>query len=207
MQAIGEISKSRRIITVLKNPSLCLFNSLERVNSSQAAENGSELSSPALCRHFHFTTSGFLRGNHLPVKSYCLKCIMPISTHSMLMYAPYSTEASAVENDSAGDHYFLLHAKQHRDVKLMVEVMKLVKKNELALQPGKADLVFRKLDLISKYGKGFVTSGVSLRQTSFDLWMEFAARKGDSVSLWKIEKWRSETMKQHTLATHIVVAY
>lgn len=36
-----------------------------------------------------------------------------------------------------------LHAKQHCDVKLMVEVMKLVKKNELPLQPGTADLVFR----------------------------------------------------------------
>ncbi|CAI9776860.1 unnamed protein product [Fraxinus pennsylvanica] len=227
MQAIGAISKSRRFIRVLKNPSPCFFNSPERVKLSQAAENCSELSSPALCRRFHFTSSGTLHGNHLPMESYCQETIMRIPTHIMLTYAPYSTEANVAENDSAGtakevydkmlkcvaekkncsECLVVLNDKQHRDVKLMVEAMKLVKKNELALQPGKADLVFRicydteRWDLISKYGKGFVTSGVSLRQTSFDLWMEFAARKGESVSLWKMEKWRSETMKQHTLAT------
>ncbi|KAL2506701.1 hypothetical protein Adt_22322 [Abeliophyllum distichum] len=308
MQAMGVISKSCRVIRVLKNPSPCFFNSAEVVNSSQTGENGSELSSPALCRGFHFTSSGIFRGNHLQVESNSQKNIMQITKHSMLTYAPYSTDASAVDNDSAGTakevydkmlicvsekrtappnawlwslvercsnnedikllfdilqrlrllrlsnlrihnnfnsalcrevtkacarvgavdfgkkalwkhnlygltpdigsaHHLLLHAKQHRDVKLMVEVMKLVKKNELPLQPGTADLVFSicydtdRWDLISKYGKRFVTSGVSLRQASFDLWMEFAARKGDSVSLWKIEKWRSEAMKQHSLAT------
>lgn len=35
-----------------------------------------------------------------------------------------------------------------------------------------------KFDLMTKYGKRFVTSGVKLRQTSFDMWMEFAAKKG-----------------------------
>ncbi|XP_022861789.1 uncharacterized protein LOC111382142 [Olea europaea var. sylvestris] len=308
MQATGVISKSRRVIRVLKNLSPCSFNSPEGVNLSQAAENGSELRSPALCRRFHFTSSGTLHGNCLPMESYCQESITRIPTHIVLTSAPYSTEVSAVENDSAGTakevydkmlncvaekrtappnawlwsllekcsnhedikllfdilqrlrllrlsnlripdnfnsalcrevtkacarvgaidfgkkalwkhnlygltpdigsaHHLLLHAKQHRDVKLMVEVMKLVKKNELPLQPGTADLVFSicydtdRWDLISKYGKRFVTSGVRLRQTSFDMWMEFAARKGDSVSLWKIEKWRSELMKQHSLAT------
>ncbi|KAL3812820.1 hypothetical protein ACJIZ3_014088 [Penstemon smallii] len=109
--------------------------------------------------------------------------------------------------DIASAHFLLLHAKQHNDVNLMVEVMKLVKKNELPLQPGTADILFGiccsadRWDLISKYGKRFVKSGVSLRQTSFDLWMDFAARKGDVESLWKIEKWRSEAMKKHSLLT------
>lgn len=40
-----------------------------------------------------------------------------------------------------------LHAKQHNDVKLMVEVMKLVKKNDLPLQPGMADIVFRYMSI------------------------------------------------------------
>ncbi|KAG8375308.1 hypothetical protein BUALT_Bualt10G0086800 [Buddleja alternifolia] len=109
--------------------------------------------------------------------------------------------------DIGSAHHLLLHAKQHNDVNLMIEVMKLVKKNELPLQPGTADIIFSicysadRFDLISKYGKRFVKSGVNLRQTSFGLWMEFAAKKGDVESLWKIENWRSESMKQHSLST------
>ncbi|KAL2557545.1 uncharacterized protein Fot_02284 [Forsythia ovata] len=41
-----------------EEPVTVFFNSAEGVNSSQAGENGSELSSPALCRRFHFTSSG-----------------------------------------------------------------------------------------------------------------------------------------------------
>lgn len=109
--------------------------------------------------------------------------------------------------DIGSAHHLLLHAKQHNDVKLMVEVMQLVKKNDLPLQPGTADIVFsiccnaNRWDLISKYGKRFVKSGVSLRQTSFDLWMEFTAKKGDVESLWKIESLRSQAMKQHSVST------
>lgn len=36
-----------------------------------------------------------------------------------------------------------LFAKDHKDAKLMVEVMKLLKRNNLPLQPGTADIVFR----------------------------------------------------------------
>jgi hypothetical protein len=33
-------------------------------------------------------------------------------------------------------------------------------------------------ELMSKYSKKFVKAGVKLRQTSFDVWMEFAAKTG-----------------------------
>lgn len=36
-----------------------------------------------------------------------------------------------------------LHAKDQNDAKLMVEIMDLLKKNDLPLQPGTADIVFR----------------------------------------------------------------
>ncbi|XP_057806004.1 uncharacterized protein LOC131020965 [Salvia miltiorrhiza] len=104
-------------------------------------------------------------------------------------------------------HQLLLHAKEHNDAKLMVKVIKAVLKNDLPLQPGTADIVFSiccntdRWDLITKNGKRFVKSGVSLRQTSFEKWMEFAARKGDVESLWKIENWRSQAMKQHSVST------
>ncbi|KAK7348206.1 hypothetical protein VNO80_22756 [Phaseolus coccineus] len=107
----------------------------------------------------------------------------------------------------ASAHYLLLYAKDHNDTKLLVEVMKLLKKNDLPLQPGTADIVFSicyNTDdwvLISKYAERFVKAGVKLRQTSFETWMQFAAKRGDTKSLWKIEKLRSDTMKQHTLAT------
>ncbi|KAL6971341.1 hypothetical protein U1Q18_031019 [Sarracenia purpurea var. burkii] len=102
-------------------------------------------------------------------------------------------------------HHLLLYAKQHNDAKLLVEIMKLLKRNDLPLQPGTADIVFSiccntdNWELMSKYSKRFVTAGVKLRKTSFDVWMEFAAKIGDVDSLWKIEKLRSESMKQHTL--------
>ncbi|KAM7485124.1 hypothetical protein LguiA_001133 [Lonicera macranthoides] len=107
----------------------------------------------------------------------------------------------------ASAHSLLLYAKQKNDAKLMVEIMKLLKKNDLRLQPGTADIVFSicyntgNWDLISKYSKWFVKAGAKLRQTSFDVWMDFAAKIGDTDSLWKIEKLRSESMKKHTLAT------
>lgn len=104
-------------------------------------------------------------------------------------------------------HHLLLYAKQHNDANLMVEIMKLLKRNDLPMQPGTADIVFSicyntdRWDLMSKYAKRFVMAGVKLRQTSFELWMEFAAKEGDVDSLWKIEKLRSESMKSHTLVT------
>ena len=33
-------------------------------------------------------------------------------------------------------------------------------------------------ELLSKYSKRFIKAGVKLRQTSFDVWMEFAAKIG-----------------------------
>ncbi|XP_060187616.1 uncharacterized protein LOC132616877 isoform X2 [Lycium barbarum] len=108
-------------------------------------------------------------------------------------------------------HCLLLFAKKHNDVKLLVDIMNLVKKNDLILQPGTADIVFSicsqtdNWDLICKYGKRFVKAGVKLRKTSLDTWMEFAS-KIDVDALWKIEKIRSETMKEHTLATGISCA-
>ncbi|XP_030923743.1 uncharacterized protein LOC115950659 [Quercus lobata] len=104
-------------------------------------------------------------------------------------------------------HHLLLYAKNHNDAKLMVEIMKLLKRNDLPLQPGTADIVFSicyntdNWELMSKYSKRFVKAGVKLRQTAFDVWMEFAAKIGDTETLWKIEKLRSESMKQHSLVT------
>lgn len=104
-------------------------------------------------------------------------------------------------------HHLLLYAKNHNDAKLMVEIMKLLKRNDLPLQPGTADIVLSicyntdNWELMSKYSKRFVKAGVKLRQTAFDVWMEFAAKIGDTETLWKIEKLRSESMKQHSLVT------
>ncbi|CAN4109982.1 unnamed protein product [Withania somnifera] len=109
-------------------------------------------------------------------------------------------------------HHLLLFAKQHNNVKLLVEIMNLVKKNDLILQPGTADIVFSicsqtdNWDLICKYGKRFFKAGVKLRKTSLDTWMEFASKIGDVDALWKIEKIRSETMKEHTLGSGLSCA-
>ncbi|KAJ4954207.1 hypothetical protein NE237_031039 [Protea cynaroides] len=102
-------------------------------------------------------------------------------------------------------HYLLFYAKEQKDTELMVEIMRLLKRNSLPFQPGTADIVFRicyetdNWELISKYSKKFIKAGVKLRRTTFDTWMEFAAKRGDADSLWKIEKLRSDSMEQHTL--------
>ncbi|XP_071735908.1 uncharacterized protein [Rutidosis leptorrhynchoides] len=107
----------------------------------------------------------------------------------------------------ASAHNILLYAKKHNDVKLMVDVMKLLKANDLPLQPGTADIIFsicyntNSWDLMCKYAKRFVKAGVKLRRTSFDTWMTFAAKLGDVDSLWKVEKLRSEVMKTHTIGS------
>lgn len=107
----------------------------------------------------------------------------------------------------ASAHHLLSYAKERKDAQLMVEIMKLVKRNDLPLQPGTADIVFRicydtdEWELICKYSKSFLKAGVKLRKTTFDTWMEFAAKRGDTDSLWQIEKLRSESTNQHTLAS------
>ncbi|KAH0863089.1 hypothetical protein HID58_080300 [Brassica napus] len=73
---------------------------------------------------------------------------------------------------------------EHKNSELMEEVMTLLKTNDLPLQPGTADLVFRichdtdKWDLQGKYSKRFSKAGVKLRTTTFDVWMDFAANRG-----------------------------
>lgn len=107
----------------------------------------------------------------------------------------------------ASANHLLSYALEHKDAKLMEEVMKLLKRNDLPLQPGTADLVFRichdtdNWDLLAKYSKKFSKAEVKLRKTTFDSWMEFAAKRGDTESLWKVDKLRSETYSQHTLSS------
>ncbi|KFK22962.1 hypothetical protein AALP_AAs50914U000400 [Arabis alpina] len=107
----------------------------------------------------------------------------------------------------ASAHHLLSHALEHKDSELMDEVMKLLKTNDLPLQSGTADLVFRichdtdKWDLLGKYSKKFSKAGVKLRKTSFDTWMEFAAKRGDTESLWKTDQLRSETYSKHSLSS------
>ncbi|XP_061994108.1 uncharacterized protein LOC133712045 [Rosa rugosa] len=104
-------------------------------------------------------------------------------------------------------HHLLTYAKEHNDVKLMMDVMTLLKENNLPLQSGTADIVFSicyntdNWKLMSKYSKRFVEAGVKLRRSAFDVWMEFAAKIGDVESLWEIEKLRSESQKQHTVVS------
>jgi hypothetical protein len=112
----------------------------------------------------------------------------------------------------ASAHHLLTYAKKNKDAKLMEEVMKLMKPNDLPLQSSTADLVFSicydtdKWDLITKYSKRFIRAGIKLRETTFDTWMQFAALRGDTKSLWKIEELRAGSMKQHTLATGLSCA-
>ncbi|CAA0395371.1 unnamed protein product [Arabidopsis thaliana] len=107
----------------------------------------------------------------------------------------------------ASAHHLMSYALEHKNSELMEEVMQLLKTNDLPLQPGTADLVFRichdtdKWDLLAKYSKKFSKAGVKLRKTTFDVWMEFAAKRGDTEALWKVDKQRSETYNQHTLST------
>ncbi|KAG8099155.1 hypothetical protein GUJ93_ZPchr0013g35725 [Zizania palustris] len=90
-------------------------------------------------------------------------------------------------------HFLLKHAKEKNDTKLMERIMEVLQRNSLPLQPGTADIVFSicyntdRWDLLSKYATRFVKSGVKLRGTTFDIWMEFAAKVGDSQSIWKIK--------------------
>ncbi|KAJ4881188.1 Uncharacterized protein Rs2_38243 [Raphanus sativus] len=55
-----------------------------------------------------------------------------------------------------------------------------------------------KWDLLAKYSKKFSKDRVKLRKTTFDVSMDFAAKRGDTESLWKVDKLRSETYNQHT---------
>ncbi|MCL7044632.1 hypothetical protein MKW94_014794 [Papaver nudicaule] len=104
-------------------------------------------------------------------------------------------------------HKLLMHAKKHKNATFVEEIMKLLKENHLPLQPGTADLlssICYKTDnweLLMKYSKKFLKSGMKLRLTTLGTWMEFAARRGDVEYLWKIEKMRSDVTDKHNLAS------
>ncbi|XP_020596365.1 uncharacterized protein LOC110036301 [Phalaenopsis equestris] len=109
-------------------------------------------------------------------------------------------------------HRLLLHAKEHNDVKLMEKIMDVLKKNLLPLQPGTADIVFsicynaNNWELLSKYAKRFLKAGVKLHRPAYDNLMEFAAKMGDSKSIWKTEQHRSKHLKWHTFGTGFACA-
>ncbi|KAK3127967.1 hypothetical protein QOZ80_7AG0580780 [Eleusine coracana subsp. coracana] len=109
-------------------------------------------------------------------------------------------------------HYLLQHAKEHNDTKLMANLMQVLTKNYMPLQPGTADIVFSicynadRWDLLSKYAERFVKAGVKLHRTAFDIWMEFAARVGDSQAIWSINSLRGKSVKFYTLATGFACA-
>lgn len=107
----------------------------------------------------------------------------------------------------ASAHYLLRHAKECNDHNLMERILRILQKNGLPLQPGTADIVFSicyntdKWELITKYSRKFIKSGVKLHQTTFETWMEFAANRGDVASLWEIEKLRCNYTKNQTLSS------
>ncbi|XP_078433101.1 uncharacterized protein LOC144704529 isoform X2 [Wolffia australiana] len=107
----------------------------------------------------------------------------------------------------ASAHYMLRHAKKNNDTKLMVDIMKLLSRNSLPLQAGTADIVFsicynaKRWDLISKFSKVFVQADVKLHRATFDSWMEFAAKMGDPLAIWEIEKLRTNAIKHHTVSS------
>lgn len=109
-------------------------------------------------------------------------------------------------------HYLLLHAKKKSDVILLEKIMDVIEKNNLPLQPGTADIVFsicykaKKWSLITKYSTKFVEAGVKLHRGAYDTWMEFAAKRGDAKSIWKIEALRSKSVKKQTLASGLSCA-
>ncbi|NP_001149561.2 adenyl cyclase [Zea mays] len=109
-------------------------------------------------------------------------------------------------------HYLLQHAKEQNDNKLMENVIHVLSKNFLPLQPGTADIVFSicynadRWDLLSKYAERFVKAGVKLHRAAFDIWMDFAAKVGDSQSIWHINSLRGRSVKHYTLATGFACA-
>jgi hypothetical protein len=104
-------------------------------------------------------------------------------------------------------HYLLKHAKEKNDTKLMGSIMQVLQRNSMPLQPGTADIVFSicynadRWDLLSKYARRFVKSEVKLHGASFDIWMDFAAKVGDSQSIWNINSLRGKSVKRYNLAT------
>nr|CAB3455265.1 unnamed protein product [Digitaria exilis] len=109
-------------------------------------------------------------------------------------------------------HYLLQNAKTVNDTKLMESIMQVLRRNSLPLQPGTADIVFSicynadRWDLLSKYADRFVKADVKLHRTAFDIWMEFAAKVGDSQSIWDINSLRGKSVKHYTLATGFACA-
>ncbi|KAJ3683758.1 hypothetical protein LUZ60_013985 [Juncus effusus] len=109
-------------------------------------------------------------------------------------------------------HHLLMRAKELNDINLMEKVMQALQRNSLPLQPGTADILFsicynaNKWETLNKYAKKFIKAGVKLRRSAFEIWMDFAAKVGDSEAIWNINSLRGSAIKQHTLVTGFACA-
>ncbi|KAJ3699942.1 hypothetical protein LUZ61_003647 [Rhynchospora tenuis] len=104
-------------------------------------------------------------------------------------------------------HYLLMYAKERYDVKLMKKIVHAMEHNSLPPQPGTVDIIFsicyntNAWETLFMYARRFVKAGVKLRRSSYDIWMEVAARIGDSDAIWKINSLRGSVSKQYTVAS------
>ncbi|KAK9145347.1 hypothetical protein Sjap_005250 [Stephania japonica] len=102
-----------------------------------------------------------------------------------LRVAEACARVGAINFGSLANVLLPLYAKKQNDAKLMVEIVKLIKRNHLPLQPSTADIVFR---------------------ISVHTFVRLSILRGDLESLWRIEELRSDFTKQHTLSSSLSCA-
>ena len=114
---------------------------------------------------------------------------------------------------SVGSANMLLrHAKLHKDVKFMRQVLRAMAANDVRPTQTTADLILRlckeggEINLMFSLAKEYHTAGLTFHDSLFDVLISNAANVGDPKLVHEIQTWRVKQGLQHSTASAVAMA-
>jgi len=109
-------------------------------------------------------------------------------------------------------HLLLKHAREQKDLKLMLQVLKTMVTNDVRPVPATADIILRTckeagdMELLLRLAKELHINGVQFDETLFDIIISCAANSGDVKEVHEVQKWREWRGLNHTVPSAIALA-
>lgn len=109
-------------------------------------------------------------------------------------------------------HLLLKHAKFHKDVKFMRQVLRAMVANDVRATQTTADIALRlckeggEIELMFSLAKDYHKAGLTFHDSLFDVLISNAANAGDPTFVHEIQTWRDKQGLRHTTASSVSVA-
>lgn len=109
-------------------------------------------------------------------------------------------------------HLLLKHAKFHKDVKFMRQILRAMKANDVTPTATTADIILRlckesgEIDLMFSLARDYNKVGLTFYESLFDVLISSAANAGDMKLVHEIQRWRDKQGLVHTTASAVSMA-